>query len=90
MHHAIVTRVRSGVQRQRRPKRATRPNRVRDGRAPVGMGVSDGDRVAGWVPGQRPATFPDGDGFDFQPGDVLVAQIHYHYDGVVARRTGRA
>ncbi|HYI62140.1 MAG TPA: YceI family protein [Acidimicrobiales bacterium] len=38
------------------------------------------DLVAGWVPGQRPLDFGDDRGFLFEPGDVLIAQIHYHYD----------
>jgi polyisoprenoid-binding protein YceI len=46
----------------------------------VGMGPgSGGDLVAGWVPGQRPADFGEQSGFAFEPGDFLVAQIHYHY-----------
>ena len=79
VHHAIVTRVRSGVQRQR-AEASDAADPGSGWSCAVGMGVNDGDRVAGWVPGQRPATFPDGDGFDFQAGDALVAQIHYHYE----------
>jgi len=36
--------------------------------------------VGGWVPGQRPADFGEGAGMRFEPGDLLVMQIHYHYD----------
>ena len=36
--------------------------------------------VAGWVPGQDPTIFPEHSGVLLQPGDVLVHQIHYHYD----------
>ena len=35
--------------------------------------------VAGWVPGQDPAVYPDHAGILFEPGDALVLQIHYHY-----------
>jgi polyisoprenoid-binding protein YceI len=35
---------------------------------------------AGWVPGQDPVRFPAKTGVLFQPGDVLVFQVHYHYD----------
>lgn len=38
------------------------------------------DLVAGWVPGQRPLDFGDDRGFLFEPGDVLIVQLHYHYD----------
>jgi len=50
-----------------------------------GMGASTGGGrlVGGWVPGQRPRDFGDGVGFPFQAGDQLVAQIHYHYEGVL-------
>ena len=78
VHHAIVTRVRT---RQLGIVQGQDAGEAGPGwSCPGGMGAGIGDRVAGWVPGQRPADFADGDGFDFQPGDVLVAQIHYHYD----------
>lgn len=78
VHHAIVTRVRAGEQRTS----AEMKDATDDGPGWgcfAGMG-SDGERIAGWVPGQRPYSFPEGEGFEMQPGDVLVAQIHYHYD----------
>jgi hypothetical protein len=36
--------------------------------------------IAGWAPGQDPAIYPGNSGVLMQPGDVLVLQIHYHYD----------
>ncbi len=45
-----------------------------------GVGGGFGDLVAGWVPGQRPLDFGQSTGFEFDPGDFLVLQIHYHYD----------
>ena len=78
VHHAIVTRVRAGEQRTT----AEAKDAADDGPGWgcfAGMG-SDGERIAGWVPGQRPYSFPTGEGFELLPGDVLVAQIHYHYD----------
>jgi polyisoprenoid-binding protein YceI len=36
--------------------------------------------IAGWAPGQDPVVYPDHSGVLMQPGDVLVLQIHYHYD----------
>lgn len=87
VHHAIVTRVRAaGV-----PELAE-VDRADDGpgwSCLAGMGLDRGDRIAGWVPGQRPVVYQPGDGFDLQPGDVLVAQIHYHYQPEVpADRSG--
>jgi polyisoprenoid-binding protein YceI len=46
---------------------------------------------AGWVPGQRPRQAGKDMGFLFEPGDVIVMQIHYHYEnGVVADRSSLA
>jgi polyisoprenoid-binding protein YceI len=36
--------------------------------------------IAGWAPGQDPVIYPGHSGVLMQPGDVLVLQIHYHYD----------
>ena len=36
--------------------------------------------IAGWAPGQDPVIYPDNSGVLFQPGDLLVLQIHYHFD----------
>ena len=33
-----------------------------------------------WIPGQSPTTHPAGYGFYLRPGDMIVNQIHYHYD----------
>lgn len=37
--------------------------------------------VAGWVPGQTPTSFGKNLGFEMEPGDALVLQIHYHHEG---------
>jgi hypothetical protein len=48
----------------------------------VGMGPGAGGAlVGGWVPGQVPIDFDEGVGYRFEPGDVLVSQVHYHYEG---------
>ena len=36
--------------------------------------------IAGWAPGQQPSIYPEGVGVYLEPGDVIVNQIHYHYD----------
>lgn len=87
VHHAIVNRVRS------EDVRSTIATDLRD-EGPgwsclAGMGFGLGDRVAGWVPGQDVVRFDEDEGFDLFPGDVLVAQIHYHYaPDVAADRSG--
>ena len=66
---------------------ATRPVAAVDGRRtrpPTrrGPAASPGQAglVAGWVPGQDPVVYPQHSGILMQPGDVLVLQMHYHYD----------
>lgn len=39
-----------------------------------------GGLIAGWVPGQDPVIYGHDAGVLFEPGDVLVLQIHYHHD----------
>ena len=51
--------------------------RVRDG---VSAFTGEPGLIAGWAPGQQPVIFPENSGILMQPGDVLVLQIHYHYD----------
>ena len=36
--------------------------------------------IQGWAPGQSPTIYPDGYGLYLAPGDMIVNQIHYHYD----------
>ena len=36
--------------------------------------------IQGWAPGQSPTMYPDGYGIYLYPGDMIVNQIHYHYD----------
>ena len=36
--------------------------------------------IAGWAPGQTPRIYPEGVGVYLSPGDMIVNQIHYHYD----------
>ncbi len=39
------------------------------------------DLIAGWVPGQNPAKYPENAGVLMEPGDAIVLQIHYHHEG---------
>jgi polyisoprenoid-binding protein YceI len=36
--------------------------------------------IQGWAPGQSPTIYPEGYGIHLRPGDMIVNQIHYHYD----------
>lgn len=88
VHHALVYRVNTDAAAQAREKDGE------DGRPGwqcyVGTGL-DADAalngglggisnlVAGWVPGQRPLDFGHEAGYLVEPGEVLIAQIHYHY-----------
>ena len=36
--------------------------------------------IQGWAPGQSPTIYPGGYGLYLAPGDMIVNQIHYHYD----------
>ena len=45
--------------------------------------------IAGWVPGQTPTTFGKDLGVLMEPGDALILQIHYHFEGKpMADRSG--
>ena len=81
VHHALVYRHRADSRAAVDARDASDPGSGFECVAGVGMGAGTSDLVGGWVPGQRPLDFAPGDGFDFQPGDFLVAQIHYHYEG---------
>jgi hypothetical protein len=80
VHHALVYRQRAATRAAVDAVDASSPGSGFDCVAGVGAGSGSGDLVAGWVPGQVPINFTEGDGFDLQPGDFLVAQIHYHYE----------
>lgn len=62
--------------RGRRPEQAPGRVRTRD----VGFS-GQSNLVAGWVPGQLPAVFPENAGVYLNAGDALVLQIHYHFSG---------
>ncbi|HEV7723221.1 MAG TPA: YceI family protein [Iamia sp.] len=95
VHHALVYKVNAAAAAQARERDGE------DGRPGwqcyVGTGL-DADAalngglggisnlVAGWVPGQVPLDFGHDAGYLVEPGEVLIAQIHYHYghDGLPA------
>ena len=61
--------------------RGRRPDKVPGRSFRLDAGFSgQANLVAGWVPGQAPAVFPQGSGILMEPGDALVLQLHYHYD----------
>ena len=65
------------------------PGGMPTGGPPAGAGgAPNAGVIAGWAPGQDPVRFPLRSGILMQPGDVLVLQMHYHYESKpVADRT---
>ncbi len=49
----------------------------------AGMSTGGSGLVGGWVPGQRPRDFGEAVELPMAPGDQLVVQIHYHYEGML-------
>lgn len=50
----------------------------------TGLQTNEGGRLArlgGWAPGGQPARTPDGYAIGLDPGDFVIVQIHYHYEG---------
>ena len=93
LHHVIVYRVSGGARAEadRQDGKDGRPGwpcfvgtGLPSSNPAAGNGDGNGNglsyMVGGWVPGQRPADFGEGAGMLFEPGDLLVMQIHYHYD----------
>lgn len=51
----------------------------------TGLQTNEGgrlQRLGGWAPGGQPARLPDGYALALDPGDFVIVQIHYHYDGI--------
>ena len=47
------------------------------------MGAGGGALITGWVPGARPRDFGTEVGMPMSAGDMIVSQIHYHYEGIL-------
>jgi len=80
VHHAIISRVPASAlpEIERRSAEDDQPGYE----CFVGEGLTSGGvfGIDGWAPGQQPSHFPEGVGIYLQPGDVMVNQIHYHFD----------
>ena len=90
VHHAIVYRVPAAAASEVAAKIAA------DNRVEAASGLSDEPgwtcfglsglnskgvySIQGWAPGMSPTAYPDGYGLYLAPGDMIVNQIHYHYD----------
>jgi mono/diheme cytochrome c family protein len=77
VHHVIVTK--SGAADRAKAEALDAADPAVGWSCPVGMGGVGGSGLGGWVPGQRPAKYPEGLGFEFNPGDFVIAQMHYHH-----------
>ena len=42
-------------------------------------GTGADEQFAAWAPGQDPTRFPEGSAMRWEPGDVAVIQVHYHF-----------
>ena len=80
VHHAIISRAPASAlpEIERRSALDDQPGYE----CFVGQGLTtDGVySIAGWAPGQQPSHYPEGVGIYLAPGDVIVNQIHYHFD----------
>ncbi len=47
------------------------------------IGRSSAFQITAWAPGTGPMVLPEGAGIRVEPGDYLIAQWHYHYDGEI-------
>ncbi len=45
-----------------------------------GLRTAGVSMIQGWAPGMSPTIYPEGYGLYLEPGDMIVNQIHYHYD----------
>ena len=45
-----------------------------------GLNTAGVSMIQGWAPGMSPTIYPDGYGLYLEPGDMIVNQVHYHYD----------
>ena len=80
VHHAIISRVPASAlpEIEARSTEDDKPGYE----CFVGEGLTTGGvyNIAGWAPGQQPSEYPDGVGIYLESGDVIVNQIHYHFD----------
>ncbi len=80
VHHAIISRVPASAvsEIERRSVVDDKPGY----QCYVGEGLTSNGvySIDGWAPGQQPTEFPDGVGIFLEPGDMIVNQIHYHFD----------
>ena len=90
VHHAIVYRVPASAADEVRAKIAAEDQIEADsgfsdepGWTCFGLSGLSSEGVysiQGWAPGQSPTIYPEGYAIYLYPGDVIVNQIHYHFD----------
>jgi polyisoprenoid-binding protein YceI len=80
VHHAIVYRVPASARSEVEGKDGAdgQPGWTCFGRS--GLRAQEVESIAGWAPGQEPDIYPAGIGIRLEAGDMIVNQIHYHYD----------
>ncbi len=90
VHHAIVYRVPAAAATEIAAKIAAEDEReAASGLADEpgwtcfglsGLNTAGVSMIQGWAPGMSPTIYPDGYGLYLEPGDMIVNQVHYHYD----------
>lgn len=86
-HHNLVYLFDARAKRaiQRRDYADGKPGWSCYGGAGLGRG---GEGIGGWAPGASPILYPEGTGFLIEPGQYIVAQMHYNLSA--ARRPDRS
>lgn len=80
VHHAIISRVPAEAVAEIERRSAEDDQPGYECFAGDGLTTPGVYSLAGWAPGQQPVHYPEGIGIFLSPGDVIVNQIHYHYD----------
>jgi polyisoprenoid-binding protein YceI len=88
IHHALAFRVRADQRPTLDAADAAEPGAGWQCYSGIGIPGSQGlgggsDEVSqfmAWAPGQEATRFPDGTGMPLRPGELVVLQVHYHFD----------
>jgi len=82
VHHSVDYRATASLRTlaEAADSRDPRPGWTCFGLTGLGDGDAQPEQIMAWAPGQQPEAMAEGTGLLFQPGDFVIAQIHYHYE----------